>query len=114
MKVVVPRQCMDYESAGHPESPERIRRILNEFKREGGYDFIEPNPCSEQDLLLVHTQEHIDRVRNNEFSDADTPNIPDIYRYASLAVGSAITASQLAERGEHAFSFARPPGHPAG
>jgi len=113
MKVIYSERCLEYTSAEHPESPERIRRIVDALKSENGYAFVEPKPCSTDDLLLVHTQEHIDRVRNNEFSDADTPNIPDIYRYASLAVGSAITASHIAEKEGVAFSLARPPGHHA-
>lgn len=106
-------RCLEYEATGHPESPERVGQIRDELSKDGTYTFVEPKPCTEDDLLLVHTQIHINRVKNNEFSDPDTPNMPNIYMYASLAVGSAIAASRITEQERSAFSLARPPGHHA-
>jgi acetoin utilization deacetylase AcuC-like enzyme len=113
MKVVFTPRCLEYESVGHPESPGRVRHIVDALKKDSAYEFVEPEPSTEDNLLLVHSQSHIDRVRKNDFSDADTPNIKDIYTYACLAVGSAIAASDIAVREGSAFSLARPPGHHA-
>jgi len=114
MKVLYSEELLKYSEPGHPESPERVR-VIKEFlqKKEIG-DFISPFPCSEEDLLLAHTEDLIKRVKENNFYDPDTPNIPDIYYYATLSCGSAIKAASLAISGEIAFSLTRPPGHHAG
>jgi len=46
--------------------------------------------------------------------DADTPAIPDMYKYAVLSAGAAIQAAEFAVNGQPAFSHMRPPGHHAG
>ncbi len=70
-------------------------------------------PCSERDLLLVHTKGHISAVKRGVASDIDTPALPNMYEYATLAAGGAIQAAELAVRDEMTFSLMRPPGHHA-
>jgi acetoin utilization deacetylase AcuC-like enzyme len=113
MKVIFSKKCLEYRAIGHPESP---RRVYNTFKflKKKGIEFVEPKVCDEKDLLLVHEKEFIERVKNGNFYDFDTPNLPGMYDYAKLAAGSAIQAMELALKDEKTFSLMRPPGHHAG
>ncbi|MFP3985406.1 MAG: histone deacetylase family protein, partial [Candidatus Bathyarchaeia archaeon] len=55
------------------------------------------------DLRLVHSQTHVDRVKEQCL----------VYEIAVLAVGGALKASELAMHKEVAFGLIRPPGHHA-
>ncbi len=112
MKIIYSPECLSYSSPGHPESPERVRRTHARLKKN--YTFIKPSPCSEKELLLVHTRRLIESVKNSAFSDPDTPPVPNIYKHASLSAGGALDAMRFALKGEKAFSLMRPPGHHAG
>src|SRR4030042_127221 len=79
----------------------RIEAVLKE--REGHYDFLEPEPASEDDLRRVHTQSHIDSIKRE----------PLLYQIACLSAGGAILAAKLAMEGEPSFGLIRPPGHHA-
>ncbi len=85
----------------------------HELLTQKGYHFQEPSPCTEEDLLLVHTPQLIESVKANDFFDWDTPNLPHIYDYAALSVGSALLAMNLSLSEGRAFSLMRPPGHHA-
>ncbi len=107
MKIIYSERCLEFVEPGHPESPERVRRAA-EYLRER-YEFLEPEPASEADLLLVHTPRLIKSVKELAFFDYDSPAYPGIYDYARLAIGGAILASQVG-----GLSLMRPPGHHAG
>ncbi len=107
--IVFHPRCLEYGAPGHPESPERLRRAVEFLNSQGGYRWEEPEPASEDDLLRVHTQEHLERVKNLEFYDPDSPRYEGIYEYARLAAGGALLAMRLG-----GFSLMRPPGHHAG
>jgi acetoin utilization deacetylase AcuC-like enzyme len=107
MKIVFSKKCLEY-SDWHIESPERVRKAYEILKIKG-YEFIEPKPASEEDILNVHVKEHVERIKNRDFYDPDTPAYENIYEYARLAAGGAIKAAE-----EKAFSLMRPPGHHAG
>jgi len=107
------RKCLEYSSPGHPESPERVR-ITYEHLRKKGYHFEEAELCGEEEILLVHTEKHLERVKEGIFFDLDTPNLENIYYYARLSAGGALQAARKAIKGEKSFSLLRPPGHHAG
>lgn len=80
----------------------RMEAIMQELK---GFEIIEPNPATENDVLLVHTDHHLNRVKNLR---------DQIYPVALLSVGGAILASELAlNQNETTFAVIRPPGHHA-
>lgn len=107
MKIIYSPRCLEFRELGHPESPERVHRAA-EYLRDR-YEFLEPEPASEADLLLVHSPRLVASVRELAFFDYDSPAYPGIYDYARLAAGGAIRASEVG-----GFSLMRPPGHHAG
>ncbi len=115
LKVIYSKRFLEYKENGHPESPGRIKAIESFLRsKKNFFEFVSPSACDEKDLLLAHTEELVKKVRESSFFDPDTPNIPDIYSYASLSCGAAVEAARIALAGETAFSLSRPPGHHAG
>ncbi|HPU35668.1 MAG TPA: histone deacetylase family protein [Bacillota bacterium] len=101
MKVVfheIFRGVYDYDPAA---AKGRIDCIYDELI--GHYEFVEPAPATESDLLLVHDQSHVNYVKSKGV----------IYDVALFAAGGAILAAELAVQGEPAFALIRPPGHHA-
>ena len=92
---------------GHPESPARIRAILDalaQYQRSG----------------LVHAPSHIAHVaatagRPRYAFDADTPTSARSFDTALLAAGGylALVEAIMAGEVENGFAFVRPPGHHA-
>jgi acetoin utilization deacetylase AcuC-like enzyme len=110
MKIIFSEKCLEYSWPGHIERPERIKKALELLKRQ--YEFLEPKPASQQDLLTVHSKEYVDLIKNakaGSYLDGDTPAPENIYEYALLSAGAALLAAQ-----KHGFSLMRPPGHHAG
>jgi acetoin utilization deacetylase AcuC-like enzyme len=107
MKIVFSKKCLEY-GYGHIESPERIIKAY-EILKENGYEFIEPEPAREEDILKVHDISYIKLLKEGLIEDEDTPAYPNIYEYARLAAGGAILAAKI-----NGFSLMRPPGHHAG
>ena len=108
MNIFFSSKCLEYRSPGHPESPDRVK-LAWEFLRDK-YSHQETEAAAEEDILLVHTPGHLKRVREGNFFDPDTPNLPRIYEYALLSAGGAIQAAKETQ----SVSLNRPPGHHAG
>jgi len=108
MNIFFSPKCLEYRSPGHPESPKRVK-LAGEYLQDK-YTFQETKPATEEDILLVHTPEHLKRVEEGNFFDADTPNLPRMYEYALLSAGGAIQAAKQTQ----SISLNRPPGHHAG
>jgi len=109
MKIIFSEKCLEYSWPGHIERPERVRKALEQLRQ---YEFLEPKPASQQDLLTVHSREYVDWIQNakaGSYLDGDTPAPENIYEYALLSAGAALLAAQ-----KHGFSLMRPPGHHAG
>lgn len=101
MKIVFHEKYFDVYS-GDPASAEgRLDRAYKILKEN--FEFVQPEPAREEDLLLVHSQAHVSHI------EKDT----HLFEVASLAVGGAIRASEMALAGEPAFGLTRPPGHHA-
>ncbi len=114
MKIFYSAACLGYSQPGHPESPARVLHTY-EYLMEKGFRFIEPAPCTEEDILMAHSRKLLESVKHGSFYDADTPALPGIYDIARLSAGGAVAAAMhCLDRDEKAFSLMRPPGHHAG
>ena len=107
---------------GHPERPERaqvLQAVAESFKQRGG-EVIEPRSATDEDLLRVHTQEHVDAIVATRgkatMIDEDTftsPESDDIARLAAGAVLSGVDRALDGPAGSKALALVRPPGHHA-
>ncbi len=109
---------------GHPETPERLRRLRDRLETTGWLDRARTVPLeSATDAMLarVHDPEHIRRVgtacaRGEVLLDSmDTRICPARDRIARLAAGSvsALCREIAAGRLARGFAAVRPPGHHA-
>jgi len=106
-KIIFSEKCLGYGQY-HIEGPERIRKAA-EILRTLGYEFLEPKPACEDDLLRVHDGDYVWRVKKSMVDDPDTPAYDNIFEFARLSAGGAILAAEVG-----GFSIMRPPGHHAG
>lgn len=106
-KIVFSEKCLEY-GALHIEGPKRVKRAY-EILKERGYEFLEPEPASEEEMLKVHDADYIQLLKKGMAEDPDTPAYENIYEYARLSAGGAILAAKI-----NGFSLMRPPGHHAG
>ena len=100
MKIVYHERFKEVYSGDPASKPGRIECIYDELKEK--FEFVKAEAATEEDLQLVHTQNHIENVKRLK-----------AYKVALLAVGGAIKAARLAFEGEPAFGLIRPPGHHA-
>ncbi len=107
MNIIFDRECLNYKERGHPESPERVKAAYDFLKQH--FTILAPEPVTEEDLRLVHSARHIDKVKTGNFFDFDSPTYENIFHYASLSAGAAVKAREV-----QGFSIMRPPGHHSG
>jgi acetoin utilization deacetylase AcuC-like enzyme len=109
---------------GHPENARRLAAIEDQLISSGLADFInrfDAPDVTEQQLLRVHTSEHLEAMdavmpqQGYARLDPDTVISPTTLRAASRAAGAAVLAVDLLMSGQHrnAFCCVRPPGHHA-
>jgi acetoin utilization deacetylase AcuC-like enzyme len=107
--------CVEYSAPGHPERPARITRTVPLLKdRHPKWEWREPRPANDQELLRAHSIEHIAKLKSppGDF-DLDTLAHANIYDYALKSAGAGIEAARTAVAGKRAFALMRPPGHHA-
>jgi acetoin utilization deacetylase AcuC-like enzyme len=95
-----------HRTGSHPETEARLAVLLEHFT-----DWSEGRAATEDELLLCHSAEQIDRIRairGATWVTADTVASESTFEAAKLAAGTAIEA---ALRG--GFALVRPPGHHA-
>jgi len=106
-KIIFSQKCLGYGQY-HIEGPERVRKAA-EILKKLGYEFLEPEPASEDDLLKVHDLDYVWNVKKSLVEDSDTLAYDNIYEFARFSAGGAILAAKIG-----GFSIMRPPGHHAG
>jgi acetoin utilization deacetylase AcuC-like enzyme len=105
MKIIFHERYFDSDYAQDPAAaPGRLDTIIEVLSgKEDRFEFIRPEPASEQDILRAHTSSHVRNIRNDLH----------LYELAALAAGGAILAADRAFRGQPSFAVIRPPGHHA-
>jgi acetoin utilization deacetylase AcuC-like enzyme len=106
---------------GHPERVDRMHAIQAELDRRDwlGFERREAPPVREEQLLAVHSRDHVDAVRETSARggafDLDTPTSTGSWEAALHAAGGACALVEaVLDGGERAgFSILRPPGHHA-
>ena len=119
-----PRYLEHDMGAGHPESPNRLRAIMQRFEQSGlaaELTRIEPRKAENEWVTLVHQPGYVARL-NEEAPDsgrisldADTSMSPGSLVAAYLAAGGALAGMDAIMAGQvhHVFCAVRPPGHHA-
>ncbi len=117
-----PSSLLHETGMGHPERVDRMHAIQAELERSGGFGFErrEAPRVGEDQLLAVHSREHVDAVRETSARagafDLDTPTSEGSWDAALHAAGGAcaLVEELLRDGGERTgFSLLRPPGHHA-
>ncbi len=110
--------------AGHPQSPNRLRAILQQSEQSGTVAQlvkIEPRKAEEEWITQVHTPNHVALLNRHAPSsgrvslDPDTSMSPGSLTAAYLAAGGALAGVDaiMAKEVDHVFCAVRPPGHHA-
>jgi len=104
----------------HPESILRVDAIYKKIEYLiKGFNTIKPKKATVDDILTVHTKEHVSRVKdaslNESYLDGDTPTSKDSYNVALYAAGAGISAVDAIYNNltNSVFAIVRPPGHHA-
>jgi acetoin utilization deacetylase AcuC-like enzyme len=107
----------------HPETPRRLEVIyamLEEADMRERFVEIPPRPARRDDILMVHTAAHFDKLAATAGQDAaaltpDTLTSAQSFDTALLAAGGLLEAVKIVTAGElrNAFALIRPPGHHA-
>ena len=119
-----PMPAVGWVQPGEPsENPEAKRRIKNLLDATGfieALDVITPGPASEADILRVHPQVYLEKVKalsaaNGGQLGASAFMGPATYDIVMLSTGAAMAAMDavLSERARYGYAFTRPPGHHA-
>ena len=104
MKILFDDKFCESEYADDCASaPGRMEAIMSVLDTGYGFEFARPQPASEEELLLAHTQVYVNKIKSNSA----------LYGMAMLAAGTAIAAAEIALEGQPAFGCLRPPGHHA-
>jgi acetoin utilization deacetylase AcuC-like enzyme len=109
---------------GHPESPDRLRSVLNALQAAGlaqRLELLEAPVAEREQLERVHTAALVDFViqsapdRGYAYLDPDTSMNPKSLSAALHAAGAVVRATDLVMEGKvaNAFCAVRPPGHHA-
>jgi acetoin utilization deacetylase AcuC-like enzyme len=117
--------CLEHDPReglyGHPEAPDRLRAIEAALAERDwlGWERREAPRASEEELMLIHPREHVERIRelcrSGGAIDADTYAGEASYEAALRAAGGACEMTRALLRGEASAGFCavRPPGHHA-
>jgi acetoin utilization deacetylase AcuC-like enzyme len=111
---------------GHPEHGGRLTAIHQRLQSLGVFEhdaiqMIDNRVSTKEELLRVHTRDHLDLLQRTAELDspamlgADTYVVPQSYHLARLAVGGVLNCvnAVLSGQVDNALACVRPPGHHA-
>ncbi len=102
----------------HPERPERLEAVMERIEMEGfAEDIVMPEPADEKILTTIHPESYVKKIGSHPrgyLDGGDTYIDEKTYDIARRAVGGALLAADIANRGTAAMALLRPPGHHAG
>ena len=99
MKVVYHEDFRQVYTSDPAAASGRIEAVRAALK--GQVVYVTPEPASREDILRVHTEDHVENVQRKR-----------LYHIAALAAGGAIQAAEIGLT-EPCFAVIRPPGHHA-
>ncbi len=112
-----------HDTGLHVENAQRLEEVMALLERSSLKQQlvpIQPQPASVEQLLLVHSTDHISRIESaaragGGWLDADTVTSSASYEVALYAAGGLIKAVEAVMNKEvdSAFALVRPPGHHA-
>jgi acetoin utilization deacetylase AcuC-like enzyme len=112
--------CLNHDPGpGHPETPARLRAILDRLRGDPCVDLREPAPATRQPLLAVHPDGYLKGLealsaRGGGALFLDTILSRDSWAAVLGGTGAVLAAVDHAIGGRgHAFAAVRPPGHHA-
>jgi acetoin utilization deacetylase AcuC-like enzyme len=112
--------CLKHDpGSGHPETPARLRAVLERLKGEPRVEVREARPASREPLLAVHPEPYLARLESMSARGGgalflDTILSRDSWSAVVGGTGAVLAAVDHAIAGHgHAFAAIRPPGHHA-
>jgi acetoin utilization deacetylase AcuC-like enzyme len=116
-----PEMKLHDQGPGHVEQPARLSAVLRALEEAKlPLKAIECQPARIEDLLRIHTQDHVDIIKRTcekslRYPDPDIATSKGSWEAALLAAGSGIAACDavLSGKANNAFCAVRPPGHHA-
>ena len=115
--------CLQHDPGpDQPESPARLRAVLQALDQDrfAALDRIEAPRAAREQLLRVHTAQHVERILGTVPAsgtvrlDEDTLMSPGSAEAALRAAGAMVAAvDAVLDQGGKAFCAVRPPGHHA-
>src|SRR5260221_5930053 len=97
----------------HVFPAEKYSRVHDQLIRDGVAelpDFVDPQPASDQDILLVHTPQYVEKLKTGTLSpreeqEMEIPYSPELVRAFWLAAGGSILAADHALRDRVGFNI---------
>lgn len=112
--------CLRHDpGADHPETPARLRILLERARAADGVRVVEAAPAARAPLLAVHAEPHLANLESLSARGGGVLFLDTILNRASWeavlgATGAVLAAVDHAHAGRgHAFAAVRPPGHHA-
>lgn len=111
LKVIFHENYLNYDfGPNHPWRPRRPLEFLEKLKKyKIKHEVLLPHPASDDDLLLVHSQAYLERLKKlaaqNGRLSLDTPLNERILQAAYFSVGGSILAANLALAGEKTINL---------
>lgn len=111
IKIIFHEAYLKYDfGPGHPFWVERAVPFLEKLKKyQIPHEILVPKRATDEDLLLVHSQNYLDRVKKlakeGGALSLDTPVNPDVLEASYYSVGGSILALEEALKGEKTMNL---------